>query len=163
MPGPFIQDEQIAHARKLAEEIVNPIFDLIRRNTTVSIERTVLRFFGISGAGARGVPLANLMVDKLKAAGVLNRGAAYWYGRALQLGAKSPLEAVERLTALPTEKLGPLSPELEQNLRAEVRAEARAALEDLQSAHRPAQRAPPAVPHVPGAAQVRHRRHRQHL
>ncbi len=133
MPGPFIQDEQIAHARKLAEEIVNPIFDLIRRNTTVSIERTVLRFFGISGAGARGVPLANLMVDKLKAAGVLNRGAAYWYGRALQLGAKSPLEAVERLTALPTEKLGPLPPEQEQNLRAEVRAEARAALEDMRS------------------------------
>jgi beta-lysine 5,6-aminomutase alpha subunit len=64
------------------------------RSPTVSIERTVLRFFGISGAGARGVPLANLMVDKLKAAGVLNRGAAYWYGRALQLGAKSPLESM---------------------------------------------------------------------
>lgn len=133
MPGPFIDDAQIEQARKLAEEIVNPIFDMIRRNTTVSIERTVLRFFGISGAGARGVPLANLMVDKLKAAGVLNKGAAYWYGRALQLGAKSPLEAVERLTALPTEKLGPLSPEMEQNLRAEVREEARAAVEDFKS------------------------------
>jgi beta-lysine 5,6-aminomutase alpha subunit len=133
MPGPFIEDAQIAHARKLADEIVNPIFDLIRRNTTVSTERTVLRFFGISGAGARGVPLANLMVDKLKAAGVLNKGAAYWYGRALQLGAKSPLEAVERLTALPAEKLAPLSAEQEQNLRAEVRAEARAAMEDMKS------------------------------
>ncbi|XXF80832.1 lysine 5,6-aminomutase subunit alpha [Myxococcaceae bacterium GXIMD 01537] len=133
MPGPFIEDAQIAHARTLAEEIVNPIFDMIRRNTTVSNERTVLRFFGISGAGARGVPLANLMVDKLKAAGVLNKGAAYWYGRALQLGARSPLEAVERLTALPTEKLGPLSPDMEQNLRAEVRAEARAAWEDFKS------------------------------
>jgi beta-lysine 5,6-aminomutase alpha subunit len=133
MPGPFIQDEQIARARQLAEEIVHPIFELIRRNTTVSNERTVLRFFGISGAGAGGVPLANLMVDKLKSSGVLNRGAAYWYGRALQLGAKSPLEAVERLTALPTDKLGPLSPEMEGNLRDEVRAEARAAMDELKS------------------------------
>ncbi|HLM43820.1 MAG TPA: lysine 5,6-aminomutase subunit alpha, partial [Myxococcaceae bacterium] len=116
MPGPFIEDVQIARARKLAEDITEPIFELIRRNTTVSIERTVLRFFGISDAGPGGVPLANLMVDRLKAAGVLNRGAAYWYGRALQMGARSPLEAVERLTALPTEKLGPLSPEMEANL-----------------------------------------------
>jgi beta-lysine 5,6-aminomutase alpha subunit len=133
MPGPFIDDAQIAHARKLAEEITEPIFELIRRHTTVSIERTVLRFFGISGAGAGGVPLANLMVDRLKAAGVLNRGVAYWYGRALQLGARSPMEAVERLTALPADKLGPLSPELEHNLREEVRAEARAAMDELQS------------------------------
>jgi beta-lysine 5,6-aminomutase alpha subunit len=133
MPGPFIEDAQIARARKLAEDITEPIFELIRRHTTVSIERTVLRFFGISDAGPGGVPLANLMVDRLKAAGVLNRGAAYWYGRALQLGARSPLEAVERLTALPAEKLGPLSPEMEHNLREEVRAEAQSAMDELKS------------------------------
>src|SRR5688572_1164025 len=133
MPGPFIEDARLAHARKLAEDITEPIFELIRRHTTVSVERTVLRFFGISDAGAGGVPLANLMVDRLKAAGVLNKGAAYWYGRALQMGARSPMEAVERLTALPAEKLGPLSPEMEHNLREEVRAEAHAAMEDFKS------------------------------
>ncbi len=133
MSGPFIDDARIAHARKLAEEISEPIFDLIRRNTTVSIERTVLRFFGISGAGAQGVPLTNLMVDRLKEAGVLNKGAAYWYGRALRMGARSPLEAVERLAALPAEKLGPLPPEEDARLRDEVRAEARAAMDEFQS------------------------------
>jgi beta-lysine 5,6-aminomutase alpha subunit len=133
MPGPFIEDARLAHARKLAEDITEPIFELIRRHTTVSVERTVLRFFGIADAGPGGVPLANLMVDRLKAAGVLNRGAAYWYGRALQLGARSPLEAMERLTALSADKLGPLSPELEHNLREAVRAEAHAAMEDLKS------------------------------
>ena len=133
MPGLFIDDEQIAQARKMAVEITDPIFEMIRRNTTISVERTVLRFFGISGAGTDGVPLANLMTDRLKAAGVLNRGAAYWYGRALHLGARSPLEAMERLMALPTDKLGPLSPEVEGNLREEVRAEARAAVDELRS------------------------------
>jgi beta-lysine 5,6-aminomutase alpha subunit len=133
MPGPFIEDAQVAHARKLAGEITEPIFELIRRNTTVSVERTVLRFFGISEAGPQGVPLVNLMVDRLKAAGVLGKGAAYWYGRALQMGARSPLEAVERLTALSPEKLQPLSPEMEHNLREEVRAEARGAMDELKS------------------------------
>src|SRR5688572_312137 len=105
MPGPFIQDADIARARQLAQEITTPVLDVIRRHTTVSIERTVLRLLGISGAGPRGVPLANLMVDRLHQAKALNCGAAWWYGRALQLGARSPVEAVERLTAAPIEKL----------------------------------------------------------
>src|SRR4051812_23919401 len=99
MPGPFITDEQISMARQLAQEITTPVLEFISRNTTVSIERTVLRLLGTSGAGARGVPLANLMVDRLRDTGLLNQGAAYWYGRALQLGAKSPLDAVERITS----------------------------------------------------------------
>jgi len=133
MPGPFITDEQIARAREMAREITDPVFDLIRRNTTVSTERTVLRFFGITGAGAGGVPLVNLMVDKLHAAGVLNRGAAYWYGRVLRMGARSPLEAVEKLTALPTQALAPLPAAEEQALRDEVKAEARAAVDEVKS------------------------------
>src|SRR5579862_9423327 len=113
MPGPFIQDDQIAAARAMASEITGPVLDLIQRNTTVSIERTVLRLLGISGAGPGGVPLCNLMVDRLKTAGALNRGAAYWYGRALHMGAASPLEAVERITAVPADKLAPLPPDQE--------------------------------------------------
>src|SRR5438874_1692563 len=101
MNGQFITDEQIARARALANEITTPIFSLIDQHTTVSVERTVLRWFGVDGVGAMGAPLVNLMVDRLKEAGVLGRGAAYWYGRALKLGARSPLEAVERLTAAP--------------------------------------------------------------
>lgn len=133
MPGLFVTDEQVAHARALAREITDPIFDLIARNTTVSVERTVLRWFGVDGVGQLGAPLVNLMVDRLKAAGVLNKGAAYWYGRALRMGATSPLDAVERLTAAPLESLGPLSPEDEAKLRDEVRAEARAALDELKA------------------------------
>ncbi|MEN9799116.1 MAG: D-lysine 5,6-aminomutase, alpha subunit [Pseudomonadota bacterium] len=133
MPGPFIQDEQIAAARKAAFEITQPVFDHIHRHSSVSVERTVLRMFGMAGAGQLGIPLANLMVDKLQSAGVLHKGAAYWYGRALQLGAQSPLDAVERIAALPADKLGPLSPEMEGNLREEIRAEARAAMGELKS------------------------------
>src|SRR5215813_7606836 len=131
MSGPFIDDARVAEARAIAGEVIEAIFELIRRHTTISVERTVFRLFGMSDAGPGGIPLTNLMTDRLKTAGVLNRGAAYWYGRALQLGAASPLDAVERITALPADRLAPLSTEVEGNLRAEVRREAEAAVEEL--------------------------------
>ena len=77
MSGPFIDDGRVAEARAIAGEVIEPVFDLIRRNTTISVERTVLRLFGMSDAGPGGIPLTNLMTDRLKAAGVLSRGAAY--------------------------------------------------------------------------------------
>jgi beta-lysine 5,6-aminomutase alpha subunit len=131
MSGLFITDEQIAQARALARDITDPTFDLISKNTTVSVERTVLRWFGVDGVGNLGAPLVNLMVDRLKAAGVLNKGAAYWYGRALRMGASSPLDAVERLTAAPLETLQPLPTDEEAKLRADVRAEADAMVREL--------------------------------
>ncbi|MBL8951458.1 MAG: D-lysine 5,6-aminomutase subunit alpha [Myxococcaceae bacterium] len=133
MPGPFISDEQVAYARTLARDITEPIFGHIDKHTTVSVERTVLRWFGVEGVGAMGAPLVNLMVDRLQAAGVLNRGAAYWYGRALKMGASSPLDAVERLTAAPLEKLAPLPAAEEAAMKDEVRAEARAAVAELKA------------------------------
>jgi beta-lysine 5,6-aminomutase alpha subunit len=129
--GRFVDDAEIEHARRLASETTRPILQLIGRHTTVSIERTVLRLFGISGAGSGGVPLANLVVDRLRAERVLNRGSAYWYGRALQLGAKSPSEVVQILTRAPLQTLPVLPPEREARLLEEVRQEARAAVEDL--------------------------------
>jgi len=131
MSGPFIEDSQIERARAVAQEVTAPVIDLIGRHTTVSIERTVLRLFGLHDAGARGIPLVNLMVDRLHEAKVLDRGAAYWYGRALQMGARSPTEAVERITSIDPSKLPPLSAEMERNLRDEIRAEARAAVDEL--------------------------------
>jgi beta-lysine 5,6-aminomutase alpha subunit len=66
-------------------------------HTTVSIERTVLRAYGVDGADADGVPLVNSCVDRYLAAGGIGRGIAYWLGRALARGAAGPLEAAEEL------------------------------------------------------------------
>lgn len=139
-PGPhappqiFVPQERIARARELAWSITASTFEFIERHTTVSTERTVLRLLGISGVGPQGVPLANRMVDRLHEAEVLDRGAAYWLGRAMRLGATSPLEIVERLAAMPIEELRrPLAPEEEKAIREEMREEARAAMEELRA------------------------------
>jgi len=103
----------------------------IDRHTTVAIERTVLRLLGIGAAGTRGAPLANLIVDQLAEAKVLQRGAAYWLGRALKTApGKDPLHSIERLVAHP-EKLPALSETEETELRETMRADTRAAVDEL--------------------------------
>ena len=62
----------------------------IDAHTTVSIERTVLRAYGVDGADADGVPLVNTCVDRYNSAGLLGRGVAYCLGRALARGARRP-------------------------------------------------------------------------
>src|SRR5947209_3695604 len=126
----FVDAEKIARARELARSAAMGVQAFIGRHTTVSIERTVLRLLGISGTGARGAPLSNLMVDRLREARVLQRGAAYWLGRALRASpGKDPLQAIDRIAAHP-EKLPPLPAEEDQQLREEMRAETRAAVRE---------------------------------
>ena len=134
MTTSFVEPAQTVRARQMAGRIIGPIFDLIDKNTTASIERTVLRLYGLSGAGPRGVPLVNALVDRLLAAGVMNKGAAWWLGRAiLEFGATSPVEAVEKLLHLPLEKLPEPAPEKAKEIREVMASEAKAAVDDLLS------------------------------
>jgi beta-lysine 5,6-aminomutase alpha subunit len=127
----FVDPKDVARARALARAAALEVQAFIDRHTTVAIERTVLRLLGVGGAGSRGAPLANLMVDRLRDAGVLGKGAAYWLARALPHSpAKDPLHAIERITAHPG-KLPPLSETEDRELRESMRADTRAAVREL--------------------------------
>ena len=130
-PALFVEDAEIERAAHLAHDITEKVFEHIQRHTTVSIERTVARLYGLSGAGPQGVPLTNLLVDKLHDAKLLHRGVAYWLGRALRSGAKSPLDAVERLTAMTPHELAALPSADDAVIRDEMRAEATSAVDEL--------------------------------
>lgn len=132
-PQIFVPPDQIARARDLAWKITASTFETIDRHTTVSIERTTLRLLGIHEASGRGVPMVNRMVDHLQEAGLLGRGAAYWLGRALRMGARSPVEAVEILAATPPGKLERLDAAEEARLREDMRREARSACAELEA------------------------------
>src|SRR5262249_19326979 len=127
----FVEPGKVVRARELAAQAARGVQSFIDRHSTVAIERTVLRLLGIAGAGARGAPLANLLVDELREAKVLHKGAAYWLGRALKANpGRDPLHAVERIAAHP-EKLPPLSPAEDAELRETIRADARAAAREV--------------------------------
>jgi beta-lysine 5,6-aminomutase alpha subunit len=115
----------VARCRELADRITAPVLELIRRHTTVSIERTVLRLLGLHGAGPRGVPHVNLVVDELHARRLLPRGAAFWAGWAMRHGGHDPDRLVERVAALPRappEVLREEAAAIEEEARRAVRA-----------------------------------------
>ena len=120
----------VERCRALADRITGPVLEFVRRHTTVSIERTVLRLMGLHDASPGGVPFANVIVDELHRRRLTGRGAAYWLGYALRRGAHDPRRIVEVISALPDPPPS-LGREEEAALLAQMRSEARAAAEEL--------------------------------
>jgi len=85
----------IVSARSCAAKIASSVQEFISQHTTVSTERTVARLLGIDGVDEFESPLANVLIDKLKDAGILNRGAAYWIGSALIATGLTPQQIAE--------------------------------------------------------------------
>jgi len=75
--------EEIARARDLASRIAAPVLDFVAGHTTVTVERATLRLAGADGADTDGVPVPNLVVEELRAAGRLGGGALRYYANAL--------------------------------------------------------------------------------
>ncbi|MHB8928388.1 MAG: lysine 5,6-aminomutase subunit alpha [Bacillota bacterium] len=78
-----LDQKLIERARQAARHITAGIHQHITANTTVTIERTVARLFGIDGVDEDDVPLPNVVVDNLHKDGGLKRGAAFWLGNAV--------------------------------------------------------------------------------
>ncbi|MCB5259701.1 MAG: lysine 5,6-aminomutase subunit alpha [Candidatus Cloacimonetes bacterium] len=98
----------LSRARLAAKHITGDFSRLFASHSSVTIERTVLRFMGIDGATEDGKPLPNVLVDSLQSFGALSKGAAVWVANAMHhksLGAQEVAEAVALgeldLTALP--------------------------------------------------------------
>lgn len=84
----MIDWDTVKECRALAVSIAKPVQSYIDRHSTTSIERTVLRSFGVDGA-LNDMPLVNLIVDKTPKAD-LQRGVAYWFGKAMIESGKKP-------------------------------------------------------------------------
>jgi beta-lysine 5,6-aminomutase alpha subunit len=87
----------VEECRTLAAEVAGGVQAFIERHTTSSIERTVLRAYGVQGADPNGVPLVNTCVERFVKAGTLGHGIAYFLGSELARGAKTPQEAAEKM------------------------------------------------------------------
>jgi beta-lysine 5,6-aminomutase alpha subunit len=66
----------VRRARQLARRAGQPVVDLARSHTTVSVERAVLRLAGVTGADADGIPWVNRLVDAVAADAGLGHGVA---------------------------------------------------------------------------------------
>jgi len=66
----------VARARELARLAGQPVTDLARTHTTVSVERAVLRLAGLDGADGDGMPWVNRLTDAVRESVGLEHGVA---------------------------------------------------------------------------------------
>ncbi len=66
----------VREARELAARAGQPIVEMARTHTTVSVERAVLRLAGLQGADPDGMPWVNRLVDAVRESTGLEHGVA---------------------------------------------------------------------------------------
>lgn len=119
-----LDQQLIAKARNSARLIAAETQGFIDKHTTVTVERTIARLLGIDGIDEIERPLANVVVDDIKASGGLGEGIAFYLGNAMvQLG-KTAQEIAEMVAKgelkLTEVKLAPV-----EKIHARVEEEAR--------------------------------------
>jgi beta-lysine 5,6-aminomutase alpha subunit len=92
-----VDEGTVAECRRIAGAIADDVQRYIDRHTSVGVERTIVRAYGVEGVGEQGVPLVNVLVERLHAKKALGRGASYFLGRELLRGARGVQDAAERL------------------------------------------------------------------
>ena len=81
----------VAEARALARRAGEPVVALARTHTTTSVERAVLRFAGVTGADAEGIPWVNRLADVVREQVGLEHGVALAVHDALLRGEAADL------------------------------------------------------------------------
>jgi beta-lysine 5,6-aminomutase alpha subunit len=87
----------VEECRALAATVVEDVHRFIDTHSTVSIERTVLRFLGVEGIDECGVPLVNTIVERGRERGVLGEGIASHLGREMARRGTTLKEAADAL------------------------------------------------------------------
>ena len=91
-----IDPEVVRTARDLARIAGQPIVDMARSHSTVSVERAVLRLAGLDGADDGGMPWVNRLVDAVRETSGLEHGVALPVWDALLTGGYPGLPALAR-------------------------------------------------------------------
>ena len=76
--------DQINTCRLHAKTVADDIQDFINQYTTVSVERTILRFLGIDGIDDFDVPYVNVVVEHVLNHADLSKGIAHYISHAMQ-------------------------------------------------------------------------------
>ena len=77
-----IDTKTVTSCRKNAGKIAKNVQKYISMHSTVAVERTVCRLFGVDGVDNIDVPYPNIVVDALADYGLLENGAADFFARA---------------------------------------------------------------------------------
>ncbi|WP_067828080.1 lysine 5,6-aminomutase subunit alpha [Actinomadura kijaniata] len=91
-----LDPEVVRRARRLAARAAEPIIEMARTHTTVSVERALLRLAGLQGADSEGRPWVNHLVDAVRDQVGLEHGVALPVWDALARGPHASLAHLAR-------------------------------------------------------------------
>ncbi|MEU8120712.1 lysine 5,6-aminomutase subunit alpha [Spirillospora sp. NPDC049024] len=94
-----LDPEVVRTARRLAARAAEPIIDMARSHTTVSVERALLRLAGLTGADDEGRPWVNHLADAVREQVGLEHGLALPVWDALLTGPYGSLDDLARAAA----------------------------------------------------------------
>lgn len=83
MPTILLNTEQVKRVKVLAKKIADHLDNLIEKYSSISVERAVLRLYGVDGTDSNGIPLPNVLADILKKKNKLNVGASRNFAAAM--------------------------------------------------------------------------------
>lgn len=86
---------QVSEVKTIAKEIADDIQEFIKLHSSTSIERTVLRLYGVDGVCEDGTPLPNRIVEKLQQSGELEKGVSRWFARAMLISGRNAQTTAE--------------------------------------------------------------------
>ncbi|MBL6975760.1 MAG: D-lysine 5,6-aminomutase subunit alpha, partial [Deltaproteobacteria bacterium] len=87
----------IDRCRLAAGAVADDVLAFTSKRTTVSMERATLRLMGVEGANEQGTPLVNLVVESAVRHGLLGRGIAMPFGRAMAACGQNASETAARI------------------------------------------------------------------
>jgi len=92
-----LNQEQIQRVKNYAKDIADEISAMITDYSTVSVERSVLRLYGVNGVDQNDTPLPNKLVDMLKQKNLLESGVSYHFSATMLESGRSPQLTAELL------------------------------------------------------------------
>ncbi len=93
-----LNSEQIDRLRQLAKEIADQVQSLISRHSSVSVERTVLRLYGVDGVDSENIPLSNRLVEILQEKEKLGSGVSRHFSAAMCASGKDAQGTAELIS-----------------------------------------------------------------
>ena len=78
-----LNNKQIERVKLLAKKVASHAQAFISRHSTISVERALLRLYGVDGVDSHGYPLPNQLVDILQQKGLLCSGASAYFAAAM--------------------------------------------------------------------------------
>ncbi len=99
MPRLGLDPAVVREARELARRAGQPVTELARTHTTVSVERAVLRLGGLDGADGDGLPWVNKLAGAVRETAGLEHGVALPAWDAMLTGGHADLKALARAAA----------------------------------------------------------------